>query len=130
MITAFVTGVTAALLLAGALVYDGGQLLVARRHAVNVAASAARFGAQEVDVDALYRGEGVHLNSDRAEAAAIEAALADGASSATANATADSVEVRVVFPDQSVLAGVAGAGGVASIKGAASARVARGTDQG
>ena len=130
MITAFVTGVAAALLLAGGLVYDGGQLLMERRHAVNVAASAARVGAQEVDVDALYRGDGVHLDPARAEAAAVQAALAAGATSATAHATAASVEVQVEFPDQTVLAGVPGAGHGARVSVVASARIARGTEQG
>ena len=44
------------LFLAGGLAYDGGQILAARRQAIDVAGAAARAGAQELDVTALRSG--------------------------------------------------------------------------
>lgn len=56
-VTAFVTVMTLAMLMATGLVLDGGNLLAARREAVDRAAAAARAGAQAVDTDALRRRE-------------------------------------------------------------------------
>jgi Flp pilus assembly protein TadG len=49
----FVTIITVALLAVGGLVADGGRILTTRREAANVAESAARAGAQAVDLHAL-----------------------------------------------------------------------------
>lgn len=54
-VTAFVTVMTLAMLMAAGLVLDGGNLLAARREAMDVAGQAARAGAQAVDLDALRR---------------------------------------------------------------------------
>ena len=52
-VTVFVTIITVALLAVGGLVADGGRILTARREAANVAESAARAGAQAIDLHAL-----------------------------------------------------------------------------
>ena len=44
------------LFLASGLAYDGGQILAARREAIDVAGAAARAGAQQLDVTALRSG--------------------------------------------------------------------------
>lgn len=128
MISAFVTGVVSALLLASALVYDGGQVLAARRSAVNAAATAARVGAQELDLDALYRGDGVRLDVARSEQAAVDAAERAGARRATARVEGDRVVVEVEFPDQSLLLGAMGVAGRVHVRAGASARLARGVE--
>ena len=57
-----------ALLVLGGLVYDGGQILTARRDANNLARQAARAGAQQLDE-----------NSVRARTPTLDAAAADAA---------------------------------------------------
>ena len=52
-VTVFVTIITVALLAVGGLVADGGRILTARREAANAAESAARAGAQAIDLHAL-----------------------------------------------------------------------------
>jgi hypothetical protein len=52
-VTVFVTIITVAVLAVGGLVADGGRILTARREAANVAESAARAGAQAIDLHAL-----------------------------------------------------------------------------
>ena len=52
-VTVFVTIITVALLAVGGLVADGGRILTARREAANVAESAARAGAQAIDLHSL-----------------------------------------------------------------------------
>lgn len=59
------------LLVLGGLVYDGGQVLTARREANNLARQAARAGAQQVDEDSLRLGAPT-LDAVAAEAAARE----------------------------------------------------------
>ncbi|MEZ5230977.1 MAG: Tad domain-containing protein [Acidimicrobiales bacterium] len=56
-VTVFTVVMTVALLFMAGLVFDGGQILNARRVAANIAESAARAGAQELDEDAA-RGTG------------------------------------------------------------------------
>ena len=60
-----------ALLVLGGLVYDGGQVLTARREANNLARQAARAGAQQLDEDSLRLGDPT-LNPTAAEAAVRE----------------------------------------------------------
>jgi hypothetical protein len=52
MVTAFVVTLTVALLFAAGLAYDAGRLVDARIAAADVAAGAARAGAQHTVVDA------------------------------------------------------------------------------
>jgi Flp pilus assembly protein TadG len=58
-----------ALLVLGGLVYDGGQILTARRDANNLARQAARAGAQQLDEDSIRAGNPT-LDPVAAEAAA------------------------------------------------------------
>src|SRR3954447_15476800 len=60
-----------ALLVLGGLVYDGGQILTARRDANNLARQAARAGAQQLDENSLRAGTPT-LDAAAAEAAARE----------------------------------------------------------
>ena len=55
-ISIFVVVVTIALVAVAALVLDGGRLLAARRQAQDIAANAARAGAQAVDEHRLRAG--------------------------------------------------------------------------
>lgn len=58
-----------ALLVLGGLVYDGGQILTARRDANNLARQAARAGAQQLDENSVRAGDPM-LDPAAAEAAA------------------------------------------------------------
>lgn len=69
-ITVFMVGITAALMLMAGLVYDGGQVLAARRLAHDLAGNAARAGAQAVDVTALRSGATPVVDPLGAQAAA------------------------------------------------------------
>jgi hypothetical protein len=69
-VTAFVTIMSLAFLVATGLVYDGGQVLAARRGAIGAAKAAARAGAQGVDVTALRARRVVVPSAPAASAAA------------------------------------------------------------
>ena len=71
------------------LAYDGGQLFVARREALNVASAAARAGANDVNIDTLYLGFPILNTSAPGTARAF--ALASGA---------DTANARLVTPTQ------------------------------
>jgi Flp pilus assembly protein TadG len=55
-VTALWAVLSLALFVLGGLVYDGGQILTARRDANNLARQAARAGAQELDENAIRAG--------------------------------------------------------------------------
>ena len=57
-VTSFVAVVATALVMVAGLAYDGGEIVAAQATARDLAANAARAGAQEVDLDAL-RSTGV-----------------------------------------------------------------------
>ena len=65
-----VVGLTTALLMVAGLLYDGGQILAARREAFAVADSAARAGAQAIDFAVLRASGQTRLDPAQAEAAA------------------------------------------------------------
>lgn len=93
-IVVFVVGLATALLLVAGLVFDGGQILAARREAYALADNAARAGAQAVDLDALRADRPVHLEPAAAQAAArsyLERVGSEGA----VTVTGDTVQVRV-----------------------------------
>ncbi len=69
-VTVFVTIITVALLAVGGLVADGGRILTARREATNVAESAARAGAQAIDLTALRTTDRLVLDPPAAISAA------------------------------------------------------------
>ncbi|MGH2604470.1 MAG: pilus assembly protein TadG-related protein, partial [Dehalococcoidia bacterium] len=78
-VSAFVAVIALGLLMVAGLVYDGGQVLAAQATARDLAANAARAGAQEIDLDAL-RADGVPLlDPDRAVTAARDYLTAAGA---------------------------------------------------
>lgn len=80
-VTAFVAVIATALVLVAGMVIDGGQVVSAGMEARRLASSAARAGAQEVDVDHLRAtGEPVLLpaRADDAARAFLAAAGADG----------------------------------------------------
>ena len=66
----FVAVIALALLMVAGLVYDGGEVLAAQARARDIAANAARAGAQEIDLDALRLGGAAVLMPTRAVAAA------------------------------------------------------------
>ena len=69
-VSAFVAVIAIGLVMVAGLVYDGGQVLAAQATARDLAANAARAGAQEIDLDAL-RADGVAvLEPTRAATAA------------------------------------------------------------
>lgn len=106
-VTAFVvTLMTAVLVLAG-LALDGGLALAAKIEANGRAESAARAGAQAIDLD-TYRVEGrLALDPDRAVAAAHDYLAAAGASG-TVTVTGDAVSVTVTTTHRTQLLGLAG----------------------
>jgi Flp pilus assembly protein TadG len=70
-VTAMWAILSLALLVLGGLVFDGGQILTARRDANNLARQAARAGAQQLDETSIRAG------SPTLDAAAAEAAARD-----------------------------------------------------
>jgi Flp pilus assembly protein TadG len=97
MVTAFVTIFVVALLFVIGLVLDGGYLLAAQREASNVAAQAARAGAQELD-EGAFRADSSRdvIDVPRAEAAAY-AFLAKVGRTGEAHASPDGVTVTVTI---------------------------------
>jgi Flp pilus assembly protein TadG len=59
-------------LICGGMVYDGGTMLMAKRDVINLAESAARAGAMEVDEVHLRRTGNVRVDVDAAHAAATD----------------------------------------------------------
>jgi Flp pilus assembly protein TadG len=95
-VSAFVAVIAVGLVMVAGLVYDGGQVLAAQATARDLAANAARAGAQELDLDAL-RADGIAvLDPDRAATAAQGFLLATGAEGDVAVSGPDiTVTVRV-----------------------------------
>ena len=75
-LTAFVAVVAVALVMVTGMVYDGGRIVAAQARARDLAGTAARTGAVEVDVEATRELGGPLLDPDRAVRAA-EGFLAD-----------------------------------------------------
>ena len=69
-ITGFVAVIALALVMVAGLVYDGGQILAAQATARDLAANAARAGAQQIDLDVLRADRVPSLDADAAEQAA------------------------------------------------------------
>jgi Flp pilus assembly protein TadG len=69
-VTILIVGLSFALLMVAGLLYDGGQILAGRREAFAVADSAARAGAQALDIGALRDGQATRLDPAAARAAA------------------------------------------------------------
>ncbi len=98
-VSAFVAVIAVALVMVAGMAYDGGQIVAAHATARDVAAGAARAGAQEVDLDRLRSIGDAALDAQRATGAA-EAFLAQSGHSGTAvvEGAAVTVTVRVHQP--------------------------------
>ena len=123
-VTGMVAVLAVALLALGALVFDGGQILTARREANNLARQAARAGAQELDV-AQARVGTFTLDPVAADAAA-RAYLDDvGVAPVSVRVTGDRVEVTVELTQRTPLLSILGID-ERTVTATASARAARG----
>ena len=113
-----------ALLALGALVFDGGQILTARREANNLARQAARAGAQQLDIDQARAGT-FTLDAAAAEAAVRQFLAAEGITPTSVSVTADRVEVTVTLTQPTPLLSILGIS-ERDVTATASARAARG----
>ena len=82
-VSAFVAVIALALVMVAGMAYDGGQIIAAQATARDLAASAARAGAQEIDLDRL-RGTGQTVLDPERAAAAAQAFLAEAGYRGTA----------------------------------------------
>jgi Flp pilus assembly protein TadG len=93
-VTVFVVGIMLALLLLAGLVVDGGDVLAARRLAIDNAEAAARAGAQAISISS-YRSSGqVVLDPSAAESGA-DAYLRGVGEQGTVTVSGDTVTVTV-----------------------------------
>lgn len=123
-VTVFVTVFMIALLVVAGLVIDGGNVLAARREAINVAESAARAGVQGLDEDAVRNASSVRLSPAAAHARAHDFLTATG-HTGTVSIEGDSVIVDVTITQPLFLLGIAGLGDT-TVTGRGSARGVRG----
>lgn len=93
-VTAFATVMTIALLLVAGLVLDAGLALSVKVRALDVAQSAARAGAQELDLVKYRTSNVAELDPNRAASAA-RAWLASAGFTGSASATTQTVTVTV-----------------------------------
>lgn len=98
-VSALVAVVALGLVMVAGLAYDGGQIVAAQGIARDIAANAARAGAQEVDLDELRATGNAQLDPEAAAAAA-QAYLADTGHEGTVDVAGPTVTVtvRVVQP--------------------------------
>lgn len=125
-VTAFVVIFTTALIFLAGLVIDGGNLLAARRRAINEAEGAARAGAAaltSLDIDAFRSGGDVVLDPARAEAAVRAYLHQAGHPDAQIAVSGDSVSVELTIPGPEMLIlGLA----TGEVRGSGRARAVRG----
>lgn len=69
-VSPFIAVIAVALVMVSGMAYDGGEVLAAQARARDLAANAARAGAQEVDLDELRATGRARLHPDRAAQAA------------------------------------------------------------
>lgn len=93
-VTVFVVGIMAALLLLAGLVVDGGDVLAARRVAIDNAEAAARAGAQAISLS-TYRSTGRIVLDPAAAEAAAHAYLRGAGENGTVAVAGDTVTVTV-----------------------------------
>jgi Flp pilus assembly protein TadG len=86
--------VAVGLVMVAGMAYDGGQIVAAQATARDLASSAARAGAQEVDVDRLRGSGDTVLDPDRATDAAL-AFLAQAGFTGTTRVDGASITVTV-----------------------------------
>lgn len=126
-VTAFVTVMTVAMLMAAGLVVDGGRVLAARREAMDVAGQAARVGAQAVDTEGLRR-RSTALDASAASGAA-RAYVAARGYAASVSVDGDRIRVAVETRADLTLLRLVGIGS-AAVSGTGEARIVRGVRQG
>ena len=108
-VSGFAIVMVTAMIAVSGLVLDGGLAVAAKVHAVGVAQSAARAGAQAIDLD-LYRRTGeVRLDVGRASAAARDWLDRAGATG-TVTATPQQVRVEVTAVADTQLLSLVGVG--------------------
>ncbi|MBW3642399.1 MAG: hypothetical protein KY447_05740 [Actinobacteria bacterium] len=93
-LSAFVAVVALGLVMVAGMAYDGGQIITAQATARDLAASAARAGAQEIDLDRLRDSGQATLDPYRAAAAA-EAFLDQAGHRGTASVNGADITVTV-----------------------------------
>jgi len=111
-VSAFVAVVAIGLVMVAGMAYDGGQVVAAQATARDLAASAARAGAQEVDLNSLRSSGEAMLDPDRAVGAA-QAFLVQAGFTGTMRVNGSSITVSVTvhqpmrilpLPDRAVTA--------------------------
>jgi hypothetical protein len=106
-ISAYAVVMVTAMLAVAGLVLDGGLAISAKVEAVSVAQSAARAGAQQIDLTA-YRRTGVVRLDVAAAAAAARTWLAQAGATGTVTATPGQVRVEVAANSSTQLLGLVG----------------------
>jgi uncharacterized membrane protein len=127
-VTVFVTILTVALLAMAGLVTDGGRILAARREAGNVAESAARAGAQAIDLRVLRQQDQIALDPNEAIVRAREY-LATAGYRGDVQADSRHVHVVVVITRPTLLLGATGIHGY-TVRSAGDAEPVRGIGTG
>lgn len=98
-VSAFVAVIAIGLVAVAGLVYDGGQILNAQARARDLAANAARAGAQQVDLYTLRADQRVVLDPDRASATARDYLASQGATgTVSVDGSRITVTVTIVQP--------------------------------
>jgi Flp pilus assembly protein TadG len=123
MITAFVTVLTVCLVLLAGLVLDGGNLLAAKRQAINEAEAAARAGAQALQPDTLRAGT-VTIDPAAATTAVADYLTATG-HHGTTDVTGDTVTVTITIHQHLAILGLGGLHDI-TVTGHGAARALRG----
>lgn len=126
-ISAFVAVAALALIVVAGLVVDGGRILAARRQAADIAADAARAGAQQLDERRLRAGT-VALDPGAAHAA-VSAHLAATPATGVARVRDGAVVVDARLPVRTLLLAVVGVDG-ATVRARRSARPVQGVTTG
>lgn len=86
--------------------FDAGMLLTAQREAYNIASSAARDGANDIDIDSIYQSRPVL--ADSAAGTAAESVVRQGGTPAGITANLRTIEVRVDREVEMVFLGIIG----------------------
>ena len=123
-VTPMVAVLAVALLVLGALVFDGGQILTARREANNLARQAARAGAQQLDVAQARVGD-FTLDPVAAEQTARTFLADQGVTPTAVRVLGDRVEVTITLTQPTPLLSIVGID-ERTVTATASARAVRG----
>lgn len=107
-VTPFIILLIPSMVAMAGLAYDGGMLFAAKREAVNVAAAAARDGANDIDVASLYASNPVLAPTAPGTAVAFAGNAGFGATSRMLSPT--EIEVTVNRNVNMVLLGIVGVG--------------------